>query len=59
MKQYDFRREAIYYEFGIVTANSKEEAIEKIKNGEYDDIYDTSLLKEKNDTIEVEETNER
>ncbi len=59
MKTYDFKREATYYEFGIVTANSKEEAIEKIKNGEYDDIYDTSLLEENNDTIEVEEEYER
>lgn len=55
MKNYQFTREAKYIEYGVVTANSKEEALELIKNNEYDDIYDTSLDEEYNDTIKIEE----
>ena len=55
MKTYQFTREAKYIEYGVVTANSKEEAIELIKNNDYDDIYDTSLEEEYNETIKIEE----
>ena len=55
MKTYQFTRKAKYIEYGVVTANSKVEAIELIKNNDYDDIYDTSLEEEYNETIEIEE----
>lgn len=55
MKTYQFTREAKYIEYGVVTANSKAEAIELIKNNDYDDIYDTSLEEEYNETIKIEE----
>jgi len=55
MKIYPFTREAKYIEYGVVTANSKEEAIELIKNNDYDDIYDTSLEEEYNETIKIGE----
>lgn len=55
MKTYQFTREAKYIEYGVVTANSKEEAIGLIKNNDYDDIYDTSLEEEYNETIKIEE----
>ena len=55
MKTYQFTREAKYIEYGVVYANSKEEAIELIKNNDYDDIYDTSLEEEYNETIKIEE----
>ncbi len=55
MKTYQFTREAKYIEYGFVIANSKEEAIELIKNNDYDDIYDTSLEEEYNETIKIEE----
>lgn len=54
MKEYQFTRKAMYVEYGVVTADSKEEAIEKIKNGDYDDIYDTSLEEEYDDTIIID-----
>ncbi len=55
MKTYQFTREAKCIEYGVVTANSKEEAIELIKNNDYDDIFDTSLEEEYNETIKIEE----
>ena len=55
MKTYQFTREAKYIEYGVVTANSKKEAIELIKNNDYDDIFDTSLEEEYNETIKIEE----
>lgn len=55
MKNYQFTREAKYIEYGVVTANNEEEALKLIKNNEYDDIYDTSLQEEYNDTIKIEE----
>lgn len=39
-------------------ANLKEEAIELIKNNDYDDIFDTSLEEEYNDTIKIKEDKE-
>ena len=50
-----FTREAKYIEYGIVTANNEEEALKLIKDNEYDDIFDTSLQEEYNDTIKIEE----
>lgn len=55
MKTYQFTREAKYIEYGVVTANTKEEAIELIKSNNYDDIFDTSLEAEYNETIEIED----
>ncbi len=55
MKTYNFSRLATYLQLGVVTADSKEEAIELIKNNEYDDIFDTCLEEENNDTIQIEE----
>ena len=50
-KEFQFSRLATYVEYGIVTAENEEEARQKIINGEEDDIYDTSLENEDNDTI--------
>lgn len=55
IKNYKFTRKATYVEFGVVTAINEEEAMEKIKNNDYDDIIDTSLEEEHNDTINIEE----
>ena len=54
MKEYKFTRKATYIEFGVVTANNKKETIQKIKNNDYDDIIDTYLDEEDNNTIELE-----
>lgn len=54
MKTYNFTREAKYIQYGFVQANSKEEALELIKDNDYDDIYDTSLEEEYNDTIKID-----
>lgn len=58
MKTYQFTREAKCIQYGYVAANSKEEAINLIKNDDYDDIFDTSLEEEYNDTIQIEEDKE-
>ena len=58
MKTYQFTREAKYVQYGFVSANSKEEAIELIKAGEEDDIYDTCIVEEYNDTIIIENKEE-
>lgn len=58
MKTYQFTREAKYIQYGYVGANSKEEAIDLIKNNDYDDIFDTSLEEEYNDTIQILEDKE-
>lgn len=55
MKTYQFTREAKYIEYGVVIANTKEEAIELIKSNNYDDIFDTSLEEEYNETIKIED----
>ena len=44
MKTYRFTREAKYIQIGFVDANSKEEALELIKNNDYDDISDIDWL---------------
>lgn len=54
MKEYQFTRKAMYIEYGVVTAENEEEAIEKIKNNDYDDIYDTCLEEEYDDTIQID-----
>ena len=51
MKTYQFTREAKYIEYGVVTANSKEEAIELIKNNDYDDIYEELKVQSKDHLI--------
>lgn len=55
MKQYQFSRLATYVQYGIVSANSKKEAIEKIKDGEEDDIFDICLEEVDNENINIEE----
>lgn len=57
-KEYSFERQATYIQYGIVTGTSKEDAKQKIKDDEYDDIYETILIKEDNETILIEEDNE-
>lgn len=58
MKQYTFRRKAIYLEFGVVTANSKEEALKKIKESDYDDIFDQCFEEIIEDSEEIENETE-
>lgn len=58
MKQYTFRRKAIYLEFGVVTANSKEEALKKIKESDYDDIFDQCFEEIIEDSEEIEDKTE-
>lgn len=52
---YTFTRQATYIQVGCVTATSKEEAKRKIADGDYDDIFDTMLEEEHNETIEVDD----
>lgn len=54
-KTYQFTRKATYIQYGVVTAPNEEIARKMIINGEYDDIYDTSLEEEDDTTIEIEE----
>lgn len=54
-KFYIFTRKVIVKEFGGVTATSEEEAIEKIMEGEYDDIIDSWTLEHIAGSIEIEE----
>ena len=58
MKQYTFRRKTIYLEFGIVTANSKEEALKKVKENDYDDIFDHCFEEIIEDSEEIEDETE-
>lgn len=58
MKQYTFRRKTIYLEFGIVTANSKEEALKKIKESDYDDIFDQCFEEVIENSEEIENKSE-
>lgn len=55
MKQYTFRRKVIYLEFGVVTANSKEEALKKIKKSDYDDIFDQCFEEVIENSEEIED----
>lgn len=57
-KFYTFKRQVIVCEFGGVTATSKEEAIEKIKNGDYDDIIDSWIEEILEGTITIESEDE-
>lgn len=58
MKQYTFRRKAIYLEIGVVTANSKEEALKKVKESDYDDIFDQCFEEIIEDSEEIEDESE-
>ena len=53
MNRYDFTRKASYLEFGYVYADSQEEALEKILNDDYDDIYDASFDDYDKESIEM------
>lgn len=53
MNRYDFTRKASYLEFGYVYADSQKEALEKILNDDYDDIYDTSFDDYDKESIEI------
>lgn len=53
MNRYDFTRKASYLEFGYVYADSQEEALEKILNDDYDDIYDASFDDYDEESIEI------
>lgn len=54
-KTYQFSRLATYVQYGIVTASSKEEAIQLIKDGEEDDIFDISIENYDNESIRIED----
>lgn len=54
-KFYTFTRHIVVCEFGGVTASSEEEAIQKIKDGEYDDIIDSWTVSQVEGTIELKE----
>ncbi len=58
MKQYTFRRKVICLEFGVVTANSKEEALKKIKESDYDDIFDQCFEEVIENSEEIEDESE-
>ena len=58
MNTYQFTREAKIVQYGFVMANSEEEALELIKDGEEDDIFDTDVIEEYNDTIKIEKGKE-
>ena len=58
MKTYQFTREAKYVQYGFVTASSKEEALKLIRDGEEDDIFDTDIVEEYNDTIRIDDGKE-
>lgn len=53
MKIFQFEREAKYIQLGTVMAEDKDEAIQMIKDGDYDDIFDTCLEEEYNDSIKI------
>lgn len=54
-KFYTFKRKIIVCEYGGVTATSIEEALEKIKQGDYDDIIDSWKIEDIDNSIEIEE----
>lgn len=58
MRVFQFTREAKYVQYGFVTANSKEEALQLIKDGKEDDIYDTDEIESYNETIKIDEGKE-
>ena len=55
---YTFKRLVITCEFGGVTATSKEEAIQKIKDNDYDDIIDSWTEEVLEDSIDIESEEE-
>lgn len=57
-KFYTFKRLVITCEFGGVTATSKEEAIQKIKDNDYDDIIDSWTEEVLEDSIDIESEEE-
>lgn len=54
-KCYQFTRLATYTEFGYVYANDEEEALQKVRDDDYDDIVDTWWKSFDPDTIELRE----
>lgn len=58
MRVFQFTREAKYVQYGFVTANSKEDALQLIKDGKEDDIYDTDEIESYNETIKIDEGKE-
>lgn len=59
-KEYQFFFTASIGGFGVLTAKDKEEALEKIKNNDYDDIIDTydMTIEEITDIVEIGEEEE-
>ena len=55
MASYQFTRECMYKEWGVVTADSEEEALKKVKKGQEDDVLDMYRGEPNNDSIEIVE----
>ena len=58
LKEFTFQCKATEIAIGIVYAKSREEAIELIKNGNYDDIIETCDFELDTDTTEIIDVNE-
>lgn len=54
MHEYQFTRKVINIEFGVVTADSEEEARKLIENEDYDDIIDVYGTDEPKEILTVE-----
>lgn len=54
MHEYQFTRKVINIEFGVVTADSEEEARKLIENEDYDDIIDVYGTDEPKEILTIE-----
>ena len=53
-KTYQFKRPALYMEYGTVTAHNVEDAKQLIKDGNYDDIFNVCLEETYDEDIVIE-----
>lgn len=58
-KEFTFTIEEVATVFGVVTATSKEEALEKIKRGDWDDLVDVWNTEYNMDTIDIIDTGKK
>lgn len=58
LKEYTFQCQATEIAVGVVYATSKEEAMELIKNGSYDDIIETCNFELDTNTTEIIDVDE-